>query len=93
MVSPLSEELVLSAVWEASEEAAVEEEELLEEEPEEEPLSEAQELIETIIAAIRQIDANFFIVITFPFMRPHTAFSFFLLCWYAFYTGFHYGAE
>ena len=57
----------------------MEEEELLEEEPEEEPLSEAQELIETIIAAIRQIDANFFIVITFPFMRTHTAFSFFLL--------------
>ena len=64
MVSPLPEEAVLSVS-----EAAEEEEELPEVEPAAaEPLSEAQELIETIMAAIRQRDANFFIGITFPFM-------------------------
>ena len=64
MVSPLPEEAVLSVS-----EAAEEEEELPEVEPAAaEPLSEAQELIETIMAAIRQRDAIFFIGITFPFM-------------------------
>ena len=64
MVSPLPEEAVLSVSEEAEEE-----EELPEVEPAAaEPLSEAQELIETIMAAIRQRDANFFIGITFPFM-------------------------
>ena len=66
MVSALPVEAVLSVSVEVPVEAA-EDEEPLEEEPEE-PLSEAQELIETIMAAIRQRDVIFFIGITFPFM-------------------------
>ena len=63
------------AVLSASEEEAEEEEDAEEVEA---LVSEAQELIETIIAAIRQIDANLFIVITFPFIGTHPVDCFFV---------------
>ena len=68
MVSPLPEEAVLSVSEAAEEEEELPEVEPAAAEPLSEALSEAQELIETIMAAIRQRDANFFIGITFPFM-------------------------